>query len=276
MICIKDFEEKEFEKFENEIKLYYCGKRFRSMAHSYGPYEIDRYLIYFIKEGKATLTLENGEILILNKGFFVNFPKSRTQYQCDENTPWTIKWIMVNGEIIGKYLSLLGITRQNPYIKLNESCNIEAIFDEMYEHFDKSLLHSKIYCISLIHKLFSTLAKDMAQINEYNDYVVSAKRLIEENYFCPEFNVSALAERMGLHHNYLSVLYKRETGQTLIKTITDYRLQNACKMLIFTNKSINEVAHACGFSDELYFSRIFKRTFGVPPKVYRENKNISI
>lgn len=273
---MNSFEEKVFDDFENEIRLYYCGKRFRSISHSYGPYKIARYLIYFIKEGKATLELKDGRSLTLSKGFFVNFPESQATYRCEDGAPWTIKWIMAEGEMIEKYLSFLGITAEHPYIELKNECETEAVFDEMYEHFDKKALSSKIYCISLMHKLFSALAKDIYDTKRDMGYVTSAEQLIEENYRNPEFNVSELAKTLGLHHNYFSILYKRETGQTPIKTINGYRLQNACKMLRFTDKSVKEVAQGSGFSDELYFSRVFKAAFGVAPTVYRKNKNISI
>lgn len=270
------FEEKVFDEFENEIKLYYCGKRFRSISHRYGPYEYKRYLIYFIKEGRAELTLDDGKAITLSKGFFVNFPESGACYSCEEGTPWTIKWIVADGIIIERYLSLLGITREKPYIPLKEESNVESIFDEMYEYFDKNLLSSKIYCISLVHRLFAALAEDMKDIKTYNDYVAYARKLIEENYSSPEFNVSRLARALGLHHNYFSILYKKETGEAPMKAINKFRLQNASKMLRFTDKPIKEVARDSGFSDELYFSRVFKNAFGVSPSVYRRSKNVKI
>ena len=269
------FEEKAFHEFENEIKLYYCGKRYRSILHQFGPYDKDKYLIYFIKEGRATLTTEDGKTLTLSKGFFVNFPESHTFYRCDEGTPWTIKWIMADGNMIERYLSLLGVTKENPFVALNTYHNVESVFDEMYDNFDKEDLSSTIYCISLVHKLFSALAEAVRRNEMYSEYVRLAEKLIEENYRKAEFNVSMLAEKLGLHYNYFSILYKREKGISPVKAINRYRLQNACKMLKFTDRQIKEIAHNCGFADELYFSRIFKNTFGMSPNLYRKNKYIN-
>ena len=50
MFALFENDEKVFNEFENEIKLFYCGKRVRSISHKYGPYTQDRYLIYFIKD----------------------------------------------------------------------------------------------------------------------------------------------------------------------------------------------------------------------------------
>lgn len=270
------FEEKVFDEFVDEIKLYYCGKRFRSISHAYGPYDQDRYLIYFIKEGRATLTTKNNKTIILSKGFFVNFPQSYTSYCCDDGVPWTIKWIMAEGAILEKYFSLLGITRENPYIELNKEQNIESVFDEMYDKFDKNSLSSKIYCISLMHKLFSFLAEDLNENRSYNNYISSATKLIEENYSDPEFNVSVLAKKLGLHHNYFSILYKKVIGISPVKSITQYRIQKACKMLSFTDKLVKEVAIENGFSDELYFSRVFKNALGVSPSAFKKSRNVGI
>ena len=137
---MNDFSEKVFGEFENEIKLYYCGKRYRSIAHGYGPYIKNQYLIYYIKEGKATLFLPGKEPVIISKGFFVNFPESGARYQCEEDTPWTIKWIIVDGKAIENYLSLFGITKEKPYMTLNDEYEVENIFDEMYEIFDKNTI----------------------------------------------------------------------------------------------------------------------------------------
>lgn len=274
-VFMKDFEEKVFNEFENEIKLFYCGKRVRSISHKYGPYNQDRYLIYFIKEGEAEVFFRNGSSINISEGFFVNFPNSYTTYRCKEGSAWSIKWIMASGNAIGKYLSLLGITEEKPYVPLTESHKTEQIFDEMYEYFDKNSISDKIYCISLIHKLFSALSYDMNSIKKYSNYIQSAIKMIEENFNNPEFNVTSLSKMLSLHHNYFSLLFKKETGITPIKAITDYRLKNARKMLGFTDMLIKEIAISSGFSDELYFSRIFKKHFGVSPEVYRKNINIS-
>lgn len=270
------FDEKVFTGFENELKLYYCGKRYRSISHRYGPYEQERYLIYYIKEGVAELKLGSKITEISATGFFVNFPNSNAIYRCKTNSPWTIKWIMAEGEIIEKYLDLLGITPENPYIKLDNSYDIEGIFDEMYDFFDKNTISAKIYCISLVHKLFSVLSQNINEESDKKSYVVCANREIEQRFSDSDFNVSKLAKILGLNHNYFSILYKKHTGISPIKAINDYRLKNACKMLKFTDKAIKTIALNCGYADELYFSRVFSKKIGMSPTEYRQRETINM
>lgn len=273
---MNNWEEKVFLGFDAEIKLYYCGKRLRNIAHRFGPYNLDKYLIYFIKEGSATVTLADGKILTITSGFFVNFPHSLSQYKCDENSPWTIKWIMADGQAIEKYLEILGITRDKPYMTLNETHGIESVFDEMYENFDKNHMSSKVYCISLVHKLFSLLIRDKDMVKPFSHYVSDSQKIIEECYGDPNFTVEALAQKMGLHYNYFSQLYKKETGTPPKKAIDTARLDAATKMLKFTDKTIKEIAFECGFSDELYFSRAFSKKFNVSPKKFRHQQRFDI
>lgn len=269
---MNNFTEKIFDGFENEIKLYYCGRRLKNLSHSFGPYDRDTYLIYYIKEGTALLKCNGKETEISAKGFFVNFPNSQNTYRCKDNVLWSIKWIVVDGVMIEKYLSHLGITRENPFIKLKNSREVELVFDEMYENFDKNTLASKINCVALTHKLFSLLAEKATAVSTENNYVANAIDLISTNFSNPDFNVSVLSEMLGLHYNYFSIIFKKETGLTPKKAISNYRMTNACKMLKFTNKSIKEVASDCGFADEFYFSRAFRKSYNKSPRQYRQHE----
>ena len=83
--------------------------------------------------------------------------------------------------------------------------------------------------------------------------------------------VASLAEHFNYHPTYLTALIKQHTGHTVSYYITLYRI-NAAKNLLtapppkITTKSI---AYMCGFRDEKYFLRIFKKMEGMTPSQYR-------
>lgn len=270
------FEEKVFEGLESEIKLIYCGKRIHNLGHYFGPYTRDQFLIYYIKDGCATLELDGRETELSAKGFFVNFPNSKTVYRCTENVPWSIHWIAADGRILEQYLSLLGITRSNPFIRLNSYLEVEQIFEEMFEHFDNQAPASKLYCISLLYKLFSLLSDVHLPGKSSASHAHSAQALMERHFADSGFNVTKLSRMMGLHHNYISILYKKETGTSLVTALCEIRLKNACKLLRFTDKPVKEVAALCGFADELYFSRVFRKKLQMSPSAYRMSEEYPI
>ncbi len=267
-------EEKVFRSFENDVQLYYCGKRIHNYSHRFGPYTDKKYLIYYIKEGRAALYANGKQTELFGQGFFVNFPESGTLYECEEGTPWSIKWIVVGGEMIEKYLSLIGITKDMPFVPISDAHAIEGVFDEMFELFDKESISSQIYCVSLLHKLFSLLADRLGVKKKKHPYVDLAEEIIERDYSDPELGVYEIAARLGLNANYFSMLYKSNKGISPLKALTAYRLDSAEKMLKFTNKPIRDIAYSSGFSDELYFSRLFRKTHGISPSKYRKREEI--
>ena len=273
---MNSFQEKNFEGLDTDLRLYYCGRRIGSIGHSFGPYDRVSYLLYYIKEGEAELTVGDRRLLLRGEGFFVNFPRSGCVYRTRDSVPWSIKWIAAEGEQIGRYLSLLGITPESPYLPLSRGREVEAVLDEMYEHFDRAALSSRILCVSLVHKLFAVLAAGERREGGENSYVRRALAMIEEGYASPTLSVLSLASALGLHPNYFSILFKRETGYLPKAAIRGARMRAAAKMLRFTDRPVGEIAHEVGFSDELYFSRAFRREYGLAPSAFRHANAFSI
>lgn len=70
--------------------------------------------------------------------------------------------------------------------------------------------------------------------------------------------------------NYLSTLFKKETGETISDYTQKLRLEKAKNLLRTTNLNLNEIAAQVGYSDPKHFSKLFKKTFGIRPQDYRK------
>lgn len=79
------------------------------------------------------------------------------------------------------------------------------------------------------------------------------------------FSLEELASMTGLNKYYLLRLFKKETKLSPIAYIQSCRLIMACEHLK-AGRSIKETAEICGYKDPLYFSRVFKKEFGISPK----------
>jgi AraC-like DNA-binding protein len=82
----------------------------------------------------------------------------------------------------------------------------------------------------------------------------------------------AWARAAGLNPVYFGRVFKRETGLRPMAWLNQRRLQLACQNLASTSKSVTEIAEECGFSSQYYFSRVFRRHFGQPPRQYRQTQ----
>lgn len=88
---------------------------------------------------------------------------------------------------------------------------------------------------------------------------------------CRGFSITAFADQIRMNADYLSRLFKQHTGMTIGDFLTETRLMKAAGMLDDpAGFKIYEVCEAVGYTDQPYFSRIFKRRFGMTPKEYQK------
>lgn len=87
--------------------------------------------------------------------------------------------------------------------------------------------------------------------------------------FASEIDSDVLSEKFGYHPYYLSRLFKQHTGTTFHRYLLKVRMDEAKKLLIKTNKSIDEISFAVGFGNGSYFAYAFKEHCGTTPGKFR-------
>lgn len=90
-------------------------------------------------------------------------------------------------------------------------------------------------------------------------------------HYKESINISQLAEKYHFNHSYMTRTFKKQMGQSPLKLINELRINDAKKMLTDSPLSIREISEQLGFTDQHYFSRIFKDFTGVNPKDFRRN-----
>ena len=85
-----------------------------------------------------------------------------------------------------------------------------------------------------------------------------------------QFSLQQLADEFHLNLFYLSHLYKKVTGYSIINHLTFYRLAAAKKYLATTDTGIGTIVERCGFTDASNFSRTFKKEIGLTPSAFRK------
>ncbi len=93
---------------------------------------------------------------------------------------------------------------------------------------------------------------------------------IHEHYM-DALTVRALAEQNDINENRLFYVFKKYTGMGPSNYLITYRLNQAKESLLASDAPIGEVATCVGYADALYFSRLFRKQFGVSPGEFRSN-----
>ena len=85
-----------------------------------------------------------------------------------------------------------------------------------------------------------------------------------------DLHLQHLARTLNVSAGYLSTLFHKETGKTVTEYVTDVRMDTAANLLRHTQLQVQTVAQHCGIGDVNYFSKVFKRHFGLTPRQFRE------
>lgn len=110
------------------------------------------------------------------------------------------------------------------------------------------------------------LASDIA----HSEVVQQIINDILKNYPDADYDLNAYLQSLPFSFEYLKKMFKNEVGMTPRQYLTDKRLENAANNLALSGcgSSISQIARQSGFQEPLYFSRLFKKKYGVSPKNY--------
>ena len=104
----------------------------------------------------------------------------------------------------------------------------------------------------------------------HSEIVQKLENNILENYPDCGYDLNLFLNTLPFSAGYVKKVFKKETGLTPLQYLTEKRLENAASNLAMSGGkgNISEIAYQCGFSEPLYFSRLFKRKYGVSPRSY--------
>lgn len=95
-----------------------------------------------------------------------------------------------------------------------------------------------------------------------------------ENHHQEDITLETLAEMLYISPTQLSKVFRTITGKSPIKYLIEIRLKHAYELLIHTNLTIREISEEVGYQDPFYFSKLFKKHYGLAPsKTRKKNKS---
>lgn len=100
------------------------------------------------------------------------------------------------------------------------------------------------------------------------DTVYHAMEFIRSNYD-KKIGLEHVADHVHLSSSYVGSLFRRKTGQTVSDYLNQVRMEKSKAILSHGDLPISDIAYQCGFGDQSYFTRVFKKQTGLSPGQYR-------
>lgn len=130
----------------------------------------------------------------------------------------------------------------------------------------KTLLEVNHY----IKDFFNTIItfREANKPSKTKNLVEKTKRYIDENYSNSDLCLDFICRHVYVNESYLRGVFKKEIGLTISDYITQVRMNKAKELLSKGNIRYSDLSEAVGYNDASYFSKCFKKYFGLTPKEY--------
>lgn len=229
----------------------------------------DQYILIYCTEGKGVIEVED-QIYRLEKSDAFCIPRNvRHKYYADEKEPWSILWVHFKGENTN-YFPLE--ERRIVHINSRHSDNrMMVLFNLLFRVLERNYTIGNFIYISQVLSLILSEIYFREKVDESSVQDRHVTMVIRYMYqhLRENLTLEEISEEVQLSKSYLNAVFKAQTGKSPVEFFIHLKMQEACKLLKSTDYYIYEVSAELGYTDQYYFSRIFKKVVGVSPKDYK-------
>ena len=214
--------------------------------------------------GEATYTLTKGEC------FFIDCRKPHSYYSVGE-TPWEVMWAHFNGCTSEAYFDLF--SSQNHCVFSPEStAKFMDILQELMRINGEKTAETEILTSELLVNLLTQLLTFRSIRPEDNALRAKLHTILTylNEHFCTDITLDELSRKFYISKYYLTREFKKAYGETIFQHIIAMRINYAKRLLRFTDKSVDEIAELCGFHDQSYFTKQFKKAENMTCLAFRK------
>lgn len=259
-----------------ELDLVHMGKEQCQPYHACSAVR-EEYIIHFIMSGTGFYSVEGVTYPLSQGQMFLIRPGVPTVYCADLNDPWSYMWIGFKGLRADAILKQCGFTRNRLVLPSPDNDELLQCFDELFDHVVQDYagsLFREAALMKLMALLVSTRQELLKQEGIQDHYLGKNQHLdaaIEyiNTHYMKEINVSDIAKHVGISHGYLNRIFNERANMTIQNYLLEFRMYKAANLLVGTNLSVKEIADKVGYTNQMIFSKAFKRQFGLSPKNYR-------
>ena len=129
--------------------------------------------------------------------------------------------------------------------------------------------------LNALGELLASYLSAFTTVREYSPVVDTVLNEIKNRVSDSAFSLDDYLKKFPLNYDYIRKLFQKEVGATPREYLLNERMKLAQSLLLgglsnqYSEYTVSQIAEACGFSNPLYFSRVFKNYFGIAPTDYK-------
>lgn len=243
--------------------ITYAGRH--SLMHAVSRHAHESWEFIYCTYGTGTLVFDDQRIAY-KKGEVVVIPPMMPHSNASDQGFKNIHINMVSPTL----------TFKNPTLIMDDSNHflLDAFNAAFYHYYSDRKEKSAL--LSVYGDLISCYLSAYQTVQQRSSVVERIEHNIISNYSDCDYELDTYLRSLPFSYDYLRKLFQKEMGVTPHKYLTDKRLQIAAEVLMNienNGSTIADIALMCGFRDPLYFSKMFKKRYGVAPSYYLKSKH---
>ena len=155
----------------------------------------------------------------------------------------------------------------------DEDGHILTMINELHHEYKKKdigyLEVMRCRLIVLLIDIMRQLQLPNAEDNKTESDMIKYITRYAKKHFAENLSLKEIAKKYNYSSAHVSNLFKKETGITFSEYVQSIRIQESCRLLANTNKTVAEIVSLVGYTDIKFFNKIFKRVTGMTPRHFK-------
>ncbi len=238
------------------------------------PVGCDQLILIYCVSGAGWVQTNSAKPRPVPAGTALLIPRRRAHlYGADTEQPWTIYWLHVQGRLLPQLAGTVGLRDDEVSFHVGDDRTVQWLFEEVIRTLAQPLTLDEMRLASsavqhLVGRLLYLRRRAAHESRPVEQRLADVAAFVGANPM-RNFTLAELAAVARLSPSHLSAVFKARFGHAPVDYAHRMRMREAARLLDAREISVGEVARAAGFDDPLYFSRAFRRVYGVPPSAYR-------
>lgn len=221
-----------------------------------------------------------GDIIYINaRQFHLNYTESKDcHYRIIQIHPRIFLSAMPRNSVIERFLRDMGIHFYVYFGSSRENKDISDLMDLIVSAYNEKQKFYELDILSFVCRLFKVICKNYnfpdsvyVSLSDTDLEIQRDMMTFIYDHFAEKITLDQIAASGHISRSKCCKMFLQYLSQSPISFLTDYRLKESCYMLAETGKSLSQVAQCCGFSEQSYYNRMFKRKYGCTPLSYRKS-----